>query len=95
MHRVGRTGRAGQAGTAVTLFSPQDAELEAELTQQLGGVGQPSSAAEEGIFPTWVFWFGSYSKRKDMQCCSVSGDEEGKCAVGIKKLLAKLRRGSL
>ena len=51
VHRVGRTGRAGQAGTAVTLFTPQDAELEAELTQQLGGARQPSApaaAAEEG-----------------------------------------------
>ena len=51
VHRVGRTGRAGQAGTAVTLFTPQDAELEAELTQQLGGAPQPSApaaGAEEG-----------------------------------------------
>ena len=57
VHRVGRTGRAGQGGTAVTLFSPQDAELEAELTQQLSDASQPShaAAAEEGEIPAQLF----------------------------------------
>ena len=49
VHRVGRTGRAGQAGTAVTLFSPQDAELEAELTQQLGEARAPSLPAADAV----------------------------------------------
>jgi superfamily II DNA/RNA helicase len=47
VHRVGRTGRAGQAGTAVTLLTPQDAELEAALTQQLGGPQQSESEHED------------------------------------------------
>lgn len=36
VHRVGRTGRAGQSGVALTLFSPADAGLRAELDSTLG-----------------------------------------------------------
>lgn len=43
VHRVGRTGRAGQSGAAITLFTPDDSELRAELEQQL--TKQPASTS--------------------------------------------------
>ncbi|BDA46069.1 ATP-dependent RNA helicase dbp9 [Coccomyxa sp. Obi] len=43
VHRVGRTGRAGQSGAAITLLTPDDSELRAELEQQLGK--QPASTS--------------------------------------------------
>ena len=35
VHRVGRTGRAGQSGVALSLFTPQDAELQNQLNSSL------------------------------------------------------------
>ena len=35
VHRVGRTGRAGQSGVALTLFTPQDADLQTQLNSNL------------------------------------------------------------
>lgn len=37
VHRVGRTGRAGLAGAALTLTSPRDDELVAQLEEALQG----------------------------------------------------------
>ncbi len=44
MHRVGRTGRAGQTGTAISLFTPEDAVLQAEVAQQLAGRQQEGAS---------------------------------------------------
>ncbi|KAL3136078.1 hypothetical protein ABBQ32_007103 [Trebouxia sp. C0010 RCD-2024] len=35
VHRVGRTGRAGQSGVALTLFTPQDTNLQTQLSSSL------------------------------------------------------------
>ena len=37
VHRAGRTGRAGQAGTALSLLSPGDVGLRAQLEEALSG----------------------------------------------------------
>ncbi|DBB15417.1 TPA: hypothetical protein ACH3X3_003648 [Trebouxia sp. C0006] len=48
VHRVGRTGRAGHSGVALSLFTPQDADLQAQLKSNL----RPTEASDRPVEDT-------------------------------------------